>query len=449
MATRGIRINKARNFAGKAYLTEVTSGNAAIVISNNSSVSLKLNTDAETSKYLAISNGGLTVNSITTAIDTAKSNAITSANNALSAVVGYSSLPSGSKTVDSRLTSIEDTLSTLSGGAVMGINSGTGISVTSGAGGIYTVGVDGTVARSVTATNTISGSITNGALSLNTRLTLAKKTTATTGYAATYELQDGAGNKIGDEINILKDQFLKAASLVWGTAAALTTSGTVTGESATKSSSAKYPFLKLEVYTNDNGSSTDDTVVATVYIPVKDLFHDVAAGTGISVEQTSAGNVVSLDTAYLNSHYQASGSYLSTFTGTNDYVPQITSNGGALKNGRAIVTTITSGGTSLPTDGAVYNAVDTLRTKFNNGGLYTISSATVNITAGMTTLSTTLADVTTKEGVYKVLDGKGDVIYPEIQSYAGSGAVIEADFGTGATEAETWTVYYFKAVTLS
>jgi len=368
-----LKITQSGGTSATADLTSlVKSGNAAIS-ANNNSVSLKLNTDTETEKYLAVSTGGLTVNSITTAINAASSaassaavsaavtSAATAANAALSAVVGYSSLPTGSKTVESRLTSLGSAIDDIvASGTIVSAGNG-GIVVTSNA-NIYKV------------SNT---------------LTLVSKATPDAGYAATYELQDGSGARIGAAINILKDQLLQSAYTVWGTSPDLNAQGQVPGKQASKTSTAIYPFLEFDVY------ASGGSVVDPVYVPVNDLFHDVTSGGGIIVSQTSAGNQVSVDTAWMNSRYQTSGKYISQFTGTNDYIPQITSNGSALKNGRAIVTTITSGGTSIPTEGAVYNAVSSAtsnaimsNTEFETGvssasdGELEIDSASISLHPG-------------------------------------------------------------------
>lgn len=108
---------------------------------------------------------------------------------------------------------------------------------------------------------------------------LVKRTTAESGYAATYDLQisDSTGTYTtvtgSDPINIVKDQFLKSATMVWGTSATLS-DNVVVGESTSKTDTAKYPFLKMVMYTNDNGVGADDTLTTTVYIPVDELFHD-------------------------------------------------------------------------------------------------------------------------------------------------------------------------------
>ena len=126
--------------------------------------------------------------------------------------------------------------------------------------------------------------LSQSANGLKSELTIAKQNSPESGYAATYFLADADGNQIAgsEKINILKDKFLKHATLVWGTAAALN-NNTVTGEVASKSSTAIYPFVKLEVYVSDNGSS--ETSTAIVYIPVDELFHDYSAGNGITINE--------------------------------------------------------------------------------------------------------------------------------------------------------------------
>lgn len=109
---------------------------------------------------------------------------------------------------------------------------------------------------------------------------LVKRTSAETGYAATYDLQisDRNGNYStvteSAPINIVKDQFLKSATMVWGASATLTDSGAVLGESVSKDEATPYPFLKMVMYTNENGVGTDDALTTTVYIPVNELFRD-------------------------------------------------------------------------------------------------------------------------------------------------------------------------------
>lgn len=129
---------------------------------------------------------------------------------------------------------------------------------------------------------------------------LVKRASAETGYAATYDLQisdrNGDYATVTDSapINIVKDQFLKSATMVWGTSATLS-NNTVLGESVTKTDDAKYPFLKMEMYTNNNGIGTDDALTTTVYIPVNELFRDYTYATGATQVQLaiSDNNVIS------------------------------------------------------------------------------------------------------------------------------------------------------------
>lgn len=130
---------------------------------------------------------------------------------------------------------------------------------------------------------------------------LVKRASAETGYAATYDLQisDRNGNYAtvteSAPINIVKDQFLKSATMVWGTSATLTSNGDVLGESVTKDEATPYPFLKMVMYTNDNGVGTDDALTTTVYIPVNELFRDYTYATGATQVQLaiSDDNVIS------------------------------------------------------------------------------------------------------------------------------------------------------------
>lgn len=110
-------------------------------------------------------------------------------------------------------------------------------------------------------------------------ITVEKLANATAGYAASYQLKV-KGAAVGDTIDIVKDQFLKQASLVYSTS-----ENAMAGESATKTDTAKFPFLKFELYTNTGTESP--TTTSTVYIPVNALFDDYTAGNGLQeVDQT-------------------------------------------------------------------------------------------------------------------------------------------------------------------
>lgn len=125
-------------------------------------------------------------------------------------------------------------------------------------------------------------------------LKIKKLDTATEGYAASYQLVDATGAAIGGDsatIDIVKDQFIKSATFGWSTA----TDSTGAGWTETKSATAKFPCIKIDVYVNKNGVSTDDTDVKSLYIPLADVFQEYEGHNGVA----TSGNVISgvVDTA--------------------------------------------------------------------------------------------------------------------------------------------------------
>ena len=119
-------------------------------------------------------------------------------------------------------------------------------------------------------------------------LKIKKLDTATEGYAASYQLVDATGAAIGGNsaiIDIVKDQFIKSATFGWSTA----TDSTGAGWTETKSATAKFPCIKIDVYVNKNGVSTDDTEVKSLYIPLADVFQEYVGSNGVATE----GNVIS------------------------------------------------------------------------------------------------------------------------------------------------------------
>lgn len=136
-------------------------------------------------------------------------------------------------------------------------------------------------------------------------LKIKKLDTATEGYAASYQLVDATGAAIGGDsatIDIVKDQFIKSATFGWSTA----TDSTGAGWTETKSATAKFPCIKIDVYVNKNGVSTDDTEVKSLYIPLADVFQEYEGHNGVA----TSGNVISgvVDTATSESVYTAKGS---------------------------------------------------------------------------------------------------------------------------------------------
>lgn len=150
--------------------------------------------------------------------------------------------------------------------------------------GSNAIEVSGEGTEKTIALNIDGKTLSQSASGLKSELTIVKQTNPESGYAATYYLADADGVQISgsQKINITKDKFLKGAGLVWGTSADLN-NGSVVGEVASKSSTAIYPFVKLEVYVNEDGSDANDTSVATVYIPADELFHDYSAGNGLVI----------------------------------------------------------------------------------------------------------------------------------------------------------------------
>jgi hypothetical protein len=259
------RINKAKNFAGKSY---VVSNEVNDLIQ-----SLKASENEYKLTFAGITMDGGTV---------------------------------GAKTID--LSGWFDKISAEITGQALGIEQGKGISFDISSSSASNGGVkDITVIHADVDETTIGFTSDDAAGKITSLLTIKKLDTATTGYAASYELQDANGSKIGDRIDIVKDQFLKSTSLVWGTAAGLV-DGKPVGETTEKPEKSAYPFLKMEFYSNDNGVSTDDEG-SIVYIPVNELFRDYTSGNSaisISTDNEISGVVNETDKIYASKGVETS-----------------------------------------------------------------------------------------------------------------------------------------------
>ena len=178
------------------------------------------------------------------------------------------------------------------------------IDVTAGAGVAITGDALHPVISADVDNKTIVLSGTGNDAKLASGLKIVKRTTTTEGYAASYTLADKDGNEIADAgiIDIVKDQFIKSATFGWSTAK----DSTGAGWTETKSTTAKFPCIKIDVYVNKNGVSTDDTEVKSLYIPLADVFQEYVGSNGVATE----GNVISgvVDTATSESVYTAKGS---------------------------------------------------------------------------------------------------------------------------------------------
>jgi len=129
---------------------------------------------------------------------------------------------------------------------------------------------------------TIGQDETNGLKSL---IKIAKRDTAVSGYAATYDLVDLSGNAIvgSDPINIIKDQFLSDAQFIGEATEADQTasgSGVLIGE----------PCIKLTWQIATTEGDTDGK--AATYVPVKKLVDTYTGTNGVKIEGYSVSGVV-------------------------------------------------------------------------------------------------------------------------------------------------------------
>lgn len=181
-------------------------------------------------------------------------------------------------TLSAAIDDINQANAKLSAGNGIGINEGS-----AAAGGkVWTVStaID-TTASSLLAYNA-SGEIT-------TDIKIKKLDTATTGYAASYQLVTTRNNTetvLGETINITKNQLLQSATYV---AAPTTQQGdTITGE-VSGADIALHPeydrYLKLVFFADENGNGEADAGEATntVYINVNELFDSYTGVSGVAV----------------------------------------------------------------------------------------------------------------------------------------------------------------------
>ena len=279
----GLRINKAVNFAGKSYVvtsdltTLLTSAaltndtliltlmNGSIGNDGNESVSKTVDlTPVKTAAITAITGDALAADEVILGND---SSSIKKSGYTL----GGAALPSAAT---STVLATEKAVKDYVDGHAIGVTAGTGISIDK--------------------TNPLDPVI-------STNLKIAQLSDPTAGYAASYQLQywdptanDNAGGYVaasGDTIDIVKDQFIKSATFGWSTANDATGAGWTT----TKSTTAKYPCIKIEVWTNvDGDSSSSDSTATELYIPLNDVFADKTAGNGIDATALASNEIAVL-----------------------------------------------------------------------------------------------------------------------------------------------------------
>ena len=136
---------------------------------------------------------------------------------------------------------------------------------------------------------TIVLSGTGNTAKLASGLKIKKLDTANPGYAASYQLVDATGTAIGDgsaTIDIVKDQFIGSAKFGWSTVE----DSTGTGWTETKSETAKFPCIKLEVWTNTDGNAeSSETTLTPLYIPLAKVFQEYEGHNGVA----TSGNIIS------------------------------------------------------------------------------------------------------------------------------------------------------------
>lgn len=374
-----IRINNAKNFAGELYATQtwVNSAVAAVVKEialnyvENEGVKTydgKLlltkydNTTATvalfdtTSEFATVGEGGIKISGIQNAI-----------NEAVAKVKGEAIGISAGEAIR---------LDTSEGSTVNEINV------------MYddsTVGIDG------------EGKLTS-------LLTFKKLETPTEGFAASYQLQNGAGDAIGATIDIIKDQYLKNASLVWCTVAG----GEYT--EASKDTEEAIPCLKLEIWTNVNGPTGDDAKVSTIYMEATDLFDVYEAGNGLALDGNEFSVKISTDSELLKIADDTTAPALS-----------------ATANGLAA--------------GNIQKAIDyTVEKRLESVKKLVETECTL---AQQGEASSTVYGCSVEGRVIAVYDSEGCQVYPEIV-YASGTSTLTADFGEvlATPVTEKWTVLH-------
>lgn len=147
------------------------------------------------------------------------------------------------------------------------------------------------------ATIILSG--TGNTAKLASGLTIVKLNTATTGKAASYELHDAKGQRIGDTIDIDKDRFLKDATFGWATNSA--GNGFVLPAEQTEATTV--PVIRFRVFTKSEGTDSSDAET-TFYVDCTTFYREYTAQNGVTIVD---GNKIQgvVDTATSESVYTA------------------------------------------------------------------------------------------------------------------------------------------------
>ena len=443
-----IRINKAKNFKGKAYVAadELDTLIKSLKLSDNKltfttadggaagtqATDLSgLVTLVHNGTLLTVSNNQIDATGLTTFVGTAQANKVvmTDGSNNLA----YEKDVVTSITADSANIPTEGAVKAYVDGKAVGVKAGNGIAID-------------------------NSTPTSPKISANIKIVAA--TTAVEGYAASYDLMlrnpdvaednaEGAWVKAGQSINIVKDQFLKTGSLVYGTSATLNGSGAVDGESTTKTPTAKYPFIKLVLNVNTNGNAADEqSTVATIYIPVNDLFHDKTAGNGIDSTELDKNKIqVKVDTDS-GKVYATKGSQTAVLTVGEGGIKvaniqeaiDLAVNDEHAKMGKYVADVASNTQTAIT---AVEDAVKTYTTNV-------VQVVEKDVTPTKVGETTEYSCEVTARNIIGVFGADGLQIYPEIKrgAVATQGVytfTLTADYGTAPVDAK-WTVVCTEAL---
>lgn len=435
-----IRINKAKNFKGKAYVAadeldnlikglELSGNKLTFTTADNPTAgteAVDLSGLVKLANYgtlLSVSNNQIDANGLTTFVGTAQANKVvmTDGNNNLA----YEKDVVTSITADSANIPTEGAVKAYVDGKAVGVKPGNGIAID-------------------------NSTPTSPKISANIKIVPA--TTAVEGYAASYDLMlrnpdvaedaPGAWVKAGESINIVKDQFLKTGSLVYGTSATLV-DGTISGESATKTETAKYPFIKLVLNVNTNGNAADDEgTAATIYIPVNDLFRDKTAGNGIDSNELANNKIQVKVDAASGKVYATKGSQSAVLTvgeggikvaGVQEAI-DLAVNDEHAKMGAYV--------------GSVANntqeAITAVETKIEAYTANVVQVVEKDVTPAKVGETTEYSCEVTARNIIGVFDPNGVQIYPEITKGEGK-YTLTADYGTAPADAK-WTVVCTEAL---
>lgn len=432
-----IRINNAKNFKGKAYVAadelDKLIRNLALSGNNLTFTTADGGTSAQSADLsglvklvnngtlLTVSNNQIDATGLTTFVGTAQANKVVMTNG--SSNLAYEKDVVTSITADSANIPTEGAVKAYVDGKAVGVTAGNGIAIT--------------------------GAATSPKISANIKIVPAA---TAEGYAASYDLvlrnpdvaEDApdAWVKAGESINIVKDQFLKTGSLVYGTSDTLNVNGTISGESATKTETAKYPFIKLVLNVNTDGNAGNDTTAAIIYIPVNDLFRDKTAGNGIDSTELANNKIQVKVDATSGKVYATKGSQTAVLTVGEGGIKvaniqeaiDLAVNDEHAKMGQYVADVATKTQTAIT---AVENAV-----KAHTANAVQVVEEVVTPTKeGATTVYSCQV---TARNIIGVFGADGLQIYPEIKKEDGT-YTLTADYGTETADAQ-WTVVCTKAL---